>query len=52
MQRAYTNLLARHSIRVNTPIINNEFTRQWLAQISAEADAPQDMSNALPVQLL
>jgi hypothetical protein len=41
-----------HPAGVDTPIINNEFTRQWLAQISAEADAPQDMSNALPVQLL
>jgi len=56
----YANLLAPHSIRVNsvhpggvdTPMINNEFTQQWLAQITAEADSPQDLGNALPVQVL
>jgi SDR family mycofactocin-dependent oxidoreductase len=60
LMRAYANHLARHSIRVNsvhptgvnTPMINNEFTRQWLAQITAEADVPPDMGNALPVQVL
>jgi SDR family mycofactocin-dependent oxidoreductase len=60
LMRAYANHLARHSIRVNsvhptgvnTPMINNEFTRQWLAQITAEADMPPDMGNALPVQVL
>jgi NAD(P)-dependent dehydrogenase (short-subunit alcohol dehydrogenase family) len=58
--RVYANLLARHSIRVNsihpsgvdTPMINNEFTRQWLAQLVAESDSPPDMGNALPVQVL
>jgi NAD(P)-dependent dehydrogenase (short-subunit alcohol dehydrogenase family) len=58
--RIYANLLAQHSIRVNsvhpsgvdTPMINNEFTRQWLAQLIAESDAPPDMGNALPVQIL
>src|SRR3954453_2284442 len=40
LMRAYANHLASHSIRVNsihpaavtTPMINNEFTRQWLAR--------------------
>lgn len=60
LMRVYANLLAQHSIRVNsvhpagvdTPMINNEFTRQWLAQMTAEADSPPDMSNALPVRVL
>jgi len=60
LMRVYANLLARHSIRVNsvhpsgvdTPMINNEFTRQWLADLVAESDSPQDMGNALPVQIL
>ncbi|OIN82425.1 mycofactocin-coupled SDR family oxidoreductase [Mycobacterium malmoense] len=60
LMRVYANLLARHNIRVNsihpsgvdTPMINNEFTRQWLAQLVAESDSPPDMGNALPVQVL
>jgi SDR family mycofactocin-dependent oxidoreductase len=60
LMRAYANHLAPHSIRVNsihptgvnTPMLINEFTRQWLAQIVAEADVPPDMGNALPVQML
>lgn len=60
LMRVYANLLARHSIRVNsvhpagvdTPMINNSFTRQWLAQMVADADRPPDLSNALPVQVL
>jgi SDR family mycofactocin-dependent oxidoreductase len=60
LMRVYANLLAQHSIRVNsvhpagvdTPMINNEFIRQWLAKMSADADAPKDMGNALPVQVL
>ena len=58
--RVYANLLARHNIRVNsihpsgvdTPMINNEFTRQWLAQLVAESDSPPDLGNALPVQVM
>jgi len=58
--RVYANLLACHSIRVNsihpsgvdTPMINNEFTRQWLAQLIADSDSPPDMGNALPVQVM
>ena len=42
LMRAYANHLAPHSIRVNsihpaavnTPMINNEFTRQWLERIT------------------
>jgi SDR family mycofactocin-dependent oxidoreductase len=60
LMRVYANLLARHSIRVNsihpsgvdTPMVNNEFTRQWLAQLVSESDSPSDMGNALPVQVM
>lgn len=60
LMRVYANLLARHDIRVNsihpsgvdTPMINNEFTRQWLAQLVADSDSPPDMGNALPVQVM
>ena len=59
LMRIYANLLAPHSIRVNsvhpagvnTPMINNEFIREWLGDITATV-APQDMGNALPVQVL
>ncbi len=59
LMRVYANLLAPHSIRVNsvhpagvdTPMINNEFIRRWLAQIYASG-APQHLGNALPVQVL
>ncbi|MEE6176334.1 mycofactocin-coupled SDR family oxidoreductase [Mycobacterium sp. 050134] len=60
LMRVYANLLAQHNIRVNsihpsgvdTPMINNEFTRQWLAGLIAESESPPDMGNALPVQVL
>lgn len=60
LMRVYANLLARHSIRVNsvhpagvdTPMINNEHTRAWLADIATQTGAPPDMGNALPVQVL
>ncbi|OBI40566.1 3-ketoacyl-ACP reductase [Mycobacterium kyorinense] len=60
LMRVYANHLAPHSIRVNsvhpsgvdTPMINNEFTRRWLADLVAESGAPPDMGNALPVQVL
>lgn len=56
--RLYANLLAQHSIRVNsvhpagvdTPMINNEATRQWLGSIAEKS--PQEMGNALPIQVL
>lgn len=58
--RAYANHLAPHSIRVNsvhptgvdTPMIDNEFTRGWLAHITEETGRPVDMGNALPVQAI
>ncbi len=60
LMRVYANLLARQSIRVNsihpsgvdTPMINNEFTRQWLADLVARSDSPPDMGNAMPVEVL
>ncbi|MGV0738060.1 mycofactocin-coupled SDR family oxidoreductase [Mycobacterium syngnathidarum] len=60
LMRAYANFLAPHSIRVNsihptgvdTPMINNEFTRDWLRQVSEESTAPTDFANALPVQVV
>ncbi len=60
LMRLYANLLAPHSIRVNsmhpsgvdTPMINNKFTRSWLAKMVEESDTPPDMSNALPVEVL
>ena len=60
LMRAYANFLAPHSIRVNTihptgvdtPMINNEFTRGWLKHIAEELNAPTDFANALPVQVV
>jgi SDR family mycofactocin-dependent oxidoreductase len=60
LMRVYANLLARQNIRVNsihpsgvdTPMINNEFTRQWLTDLVEQSDSPPDMGNALPVQIL
>ena len=60
LMRVYANLLAPQSIRVNsihpsgvdTPMINNEFTRQWLADLVAQSDSPRDMGNALPVEVM
>jgi SDR family mycofactocin-dependent oxidoreductase len=57
LMRQYANLLASHNIRVNTvhptgvntPMINNEFIRAWLQEVSENADGPRDMGNALPV---
>ncbi|BBX87753.1 mycofactocin-coupled SDR family oxidoreductase [Mycolicibacterium aubagnense] len=60
LMRVYANLLASQNIRVNsihpagvdTPMIDNDFTRKWLSQLTAETKAGPDMSNALPVQVL
>ncbi|OBI20010.1 3-ketoacyl-ACP reductase [Mycobacterium sp. E2462] len=60
LMRVYANLLARQYIRVNsvhpsgvdTPMINNEFTRDWLAKMAAETDTPGAMGNAMPVAVL
>ena len=58
LMRLYANLLAQHNIRVNsvhpagvdTPMINNDATREWLGSIADKT--PQEMGNALPVQVL
>jgi len=58
LMRVYANHLAPHSIRVNsihpagvdTPMINNEFIRQWLVDMVGTINV--DMGNALPVQVL
>jgi SDR family mycofactocin-dependent oxidoreductase len=60
LMRVYANLLAQQNIRVNsihptgveTPMINNEFTRSWLATMAAATDNPGAMGNALPVEVL
>ena len=60
LMRVYANLLAQQMIRVNsihptgveTPMINNEFTRGWLAQMAAASDSPGSLGNALPVEVL
>jgi SDR family mycofactocin-dependent oxidoreductase len=60
IMRVYANLLASHSIRVNsvhpagvdTPMIDNEFTRSWLEGLAKEHKGGPDMGNALPVQTL
>lgn len=64
IMRVYANILATHSIRVNsvhpagvnTPMIDNEFTRSWLEGLAQETrgrgDMAPNMTNALPVQAL
>lgn len=60
LMRAYANHLAPHSIRVNsvhpsgvnTPMIDNDHTRQWFANMIANSNRPLDMGNAMPVQVL
>jgi SDR family mycofactocin-dependent oxidoreductase len=60
LMRVYANLLARQNIRVNsihptgveTPMIDNDFTRGWLAQMAAAVDNPGTLGNALPVEVL
>jgi NAD(P)-dependent dehydrogenase (short-subunit alcohol dehydrogenase family) len=64
LMRVYANLLAPHSIRVNsvhpagvnTPMIDNDFTRSWLEGLAQDnqgmGDMAPNMTNALPVQTL
>ncbi len=61
LMRAYANFLAPYSIRVNsvhpagvdTPMIDNDFTRSWLEGVAAQQQlGGPDMSNALPVEVL
>ena len=60
VMRVYANFLAQYSIRVNsvhpagvnTPMIDNDFTRSWLEGMAQESEGGPDMGNALPVQAL
>lgn len=60
LMRAYANFLAAYNIRVNsvhpagvnTPMIDNEFTRSWLDGMAQQQQGGPDMSNALPVETL
>ncbi len=61
LMRIYANLLAPHSIRVNsihpagvdTPMSNNEYIRGWMAKLTAAAaNSRQDLRNALPVGVM
>ncbi|MGE0218854.1 mycofactocin-coupled SDR family oxidoreductase [Mycolicibacterium sp.] len=61
IMRAYANFLAQYNIRVNsvhpagvnTPMIDNDFTRSWLEGMAQQHQGGgPDMSNALPVQTL
>ncbi|KZS62211.1 mycofactocin-coupled SDR family oxidoreductase [Mycobacterium ostraviense] len=60
LMRLYANLLAPHNIRVNsvhpsavaTPMIDNEFTAQWLADLAASTGSASGSGNALPVKIL
>ena len=60
LMRVYANFLAQFNIRVNsvhpagvnTPMIDNEFTRSWLEGMAQQSFRGPDMTNALPVQTL
>ncbi len=60
LMRIYANHLAPQNIRVNsvhptgvnTPMINNEHTRQWLERLVAESETPIDWGNAMPVDMI
>jgi SDR family mycofactocin-dependent oxidoreductase len=60
VMRAYANFLAPFRIRVNsvhpagvnTPMIDNDFTRSWLDGMAQDSQGGPDMGNALPVQAL
>jgi SDR family mycofactocin-dependent oxidoreductase len=60
LMRVYANLLAQYNIRVNsihpsavnTPMIDNDFTRSWLQDLAQRDNSSPDMGNALPVQAL
>ncbi len=54
LMRSYANLLSSQNIRVNsihpaavrTPMIDNEFTRQWLDEMANGAESAPDMAGA------
>jgi SDR family mycofactocin-dependent oxidoreductase len=41
-----------HPTGVNTPMINNEHTRQWLERITVASETPIDWGNAMPVDMV
>ena len=54
LMRSYANLLLPQGIRVNsihpagvrTPMIDNEFTRKWLSEMTGGDEGPSDMAGA------
>jgi SDR family mycofactocin-dependent oxidoreductase len=60
VMRVFANVLAPFNIRVNsvhpagvnTPMIDNDFTRSWLEGMAQQSEGGPDMGNALPVQTL
>lgn len=60
LMRTYANFLGQFNIRVNsvhpagvnTPMIDNDFTRSWLEGMAQETQGGPSMSNVLPVQTL
>ncbi len=60
LMRAYANFFGPFNIRVNsvhpagvdTPMIDNDFTRSWLEGFAQQQMGGPDMSNALPVETL
>ena len=60
LMRAYANFLAPYRVRVNsvhptgvnTPMIDNDFTRSWLDGIAQEQTGGPDLTNALPVKMV
>jgi SDR family mycofactocin-dependent oxidoreductase len=60
LMRAYANFLAPYRIRVNsvhpagvnTPMIDNDFTRSWLDGVAQQQVGGPDLTNALPVETL
>ena len=58
LMRSYANLLSSHGIRVNsihpagvrTPMIDNDFTRQWLDGVANEADGGPGTSGSVNME--
>ncbi len=58
LMRSYANLLSPHHIRVNsihpagvrTPMIDNEFTRQWLEGIANSGDGGPDLAGSVNME--
>ena len=58
LMRSYANLLSPQNIRVNsihpagvrTPMIDNEFTRQWLEGIANSGEGGQDLAGSVNME--